>query len=340
MQAILDNLHAILPFFLGSWGLFLVFTLWRPQRFTNSILLMCSLLFTMLFLSGLFGDRQGSALLIAFLLVLLGLLLVPVMLIINGTVMLRKEGRSLSSLLSLILGIIIAIGELAVIVLALRVRTYMPINTVLAFVGGSVFYFSVWILTFVLYILFIQFMPHRRSFDYVIIHGCGLLEGSRVSRLLANRLDKAIELYRQSKRKPILIPSGGKGEDETVSEAEAMTGYLLSHGIPAEAILPENRSVTTMENLRNSIELIRSRPGRHRTALVSSNYHIYRCILYASRMKFRCTGVGAKVAWYYWPSATLREFAAIFSHRPHVVLILLGYGLLVLLPTLFFVVFL
>jgi len=37
MQAILKNVQDLLPFFLGSWGLFLLFTFLRPQRFTNSL---------------------------------------------------------------------------------------------------------------------------------------------------------------------------------------------------------------------------------------------------------------------------------------------------------------
>ena len=80
--------------------------------------------------------------------------------------------------------------------------------------------------------IFIQFMPHIREFDFLIIHGAGLLKGDKVSKLLANRIDKAIKVYNKSKRKPVIIPSGGQGGDETISEAEAMKQYLLKHGIP------------------------------------------------------------------------------------------------------------
>ena len=71
----------------------------------------------------------------------------------------------------------------------------------------------------------------------------------KVSKLLANRIDKAIKIYNKSKRKPVIIPSGGQGGDETISEAEAMKQYLLEHGIPEEHIILEDKSKNTMENL-------------------------------------------------------------------------------------------
>lgn len=338
MQAILQNIQDLLPFFLGSWGLFLLFTFLRPQRFTNSFLLMVALLATLLFVSGLFGDWSGDALMIFSLGVCLVIFLVPAMLICNGIVMMKKESRSLGNLLSLILGIIIGAGEIAAVISVLSTMYDFSITVggrIISFFFVSVFYFSVWILSFVLYILFIQFMPHRMRFDYVIIHGCGLLDGNRISKLLSNRVDKAIEIYQRCKEKPILIPSGGKGADESVSEAFAMKEYLLAHGIPEDHIILEDTSKTTMENLANSKAIIQKTRKKSRIALVSSNYHVYRCMLYAHKIKLKCVGIGAKVAWYFWPSATLREFVAVFSGRPHIILIIAGYVSFVVLPAVF-----
>ena len=112
-----------------------------------------------------------------------------------------------------------------------------------------------------------------------------------------------------------------------------MTDYLLAQGIPAEHILPEDRSGTTRDNLLNSRDLILERPGRKKTALVSSNYHVYRCLRLAREMGFRCTGIGAKVALYYWPSALIREFIAVFVTRRFLLWSLAGW-LLCLCPLL------
>ena len=204
-------------------------------------------------------------------------------------------------------------------------------NTWLLFIGISVFYFSLLMLLFVLYMIYFQFMLHRHDFEYIIIHGCGLLEGDKVSKLLSNRIDKAIKVFHKGKDQAMILCSGGKGGNETISEAEAIANYLKENGIPEDHILLEDRSTTTEENLRYSYDIIRQRGGSKRIALVSSNYHIYRCVLLAHQLDIPCTGIGARTAFYYWPSAVIREFVAVYSDRKHLFMIVLGY-LLVISP--------
>ena len=180
-------------------------------------------------------------------------------------------------------------------------------------------------LIFMIYTLFLQLIPRKRDFDYVIIHGAGLLRGDQLSRLLRDRVDKAIQVYRKDPTPPKLIPSGGKGGDETISEAEAMRRYLLQQGIPEEDILLEDRSATTLENLRFSKQILAAREGRKYTDLVTSNYHVYRALRYCRRIGLSCTGVGSRVAFYYWPSALIREFIAIHTEKKHALLFVLGW---------------
>ena len=55
----------------------------------------------------------------------------------------------------------------------------------------------------------------------------------------------------------VFVASGGQGSDEVVSEAESMRRYLTeSRHVPADAVLMEDRSTTTMENLRFSKEIM------------------------------------------------------------------------------------
>ena len=180
-----------------------------------------------------------------------------------------------------------------------------------------------------IYMLFLQTIPRKKDFDYVIIHGAGLLDGERVSKLLSDRLDKAIEVYRKDPSPTKLIPSGGRGPDESISEAEAMKRYLLAKGIPQEDILMEDASTTTFENLKNSKQILESRPGRRYTALVTSNYHVYRALRYCRKIGLKCTGIGSHVAFYYWPSALIREFIAIHAEKKHAVLFAAGWLLCV-----------
>jgi len=327
MSVIISNIKALGPYVLVFWALLLVGTLLNPQKYFNSILLMLALFFSLFFIAGLFGDYMNTALLGIILLVFLALLLVPLMLIFNGLQMIRRESLRFAHVLSLLLGIGIGVGEIAVVVSLLSTMNYFSasIRNWTLLIGGTVFYGSLLILNFVLYSLYMQLLPHRMNFDYVIIHGCGLSGGRTVTKLLADRIDKAIELYHRCGKKPVLIPSGGKGDDEELSEAEAISDYLLSHGIPEEHILREDRSATTLENLKNSFRLIDDRGGAKRIVLVSSNYHIYRCLSYAKALNMKCVGIGAHTAWYYWPTALLREFAAVARKPRFFIWAVLGY---------------
>lgn len=329
----MENLQTLGPVFAVVWIVTIVCVLRRPQSFRNCFLLLAALLVTMVFISGFFGHDGGARfLLVCFILVMVGLFLVPLLLIYNGVQMIRRESFSVSHVLSLGLGIVVGIGEIAAAIYVFRIPNYAEfdyVNFWILVLACTVFYFSFLVLSFVLYTVFIQIMPHRMNFNYVIIHGCGLAGGERLTKLLSNRVDKAIEIYRKCRVKPIIIPSGGKGRDEAISEAEAMKRYLLSQGIPEDHIVPEDRSATTRENLAFSKAIIDAGKGRKKTALVSSNYHVYRCLRLAREVGLPCTGIGADVALYYWPSALIREFIAVFVEKHFLKWSLIGYVLFI-----------
>ena len=327
-------------FSLACWALFFRFFRKDRSRYRNCYLLAFALLSMIPFIINVFSAHGTLPLLIMAYAVLLCILVVPFFLIFNGIVMIRKEGRHLSQLLSLGLGLMILIGEAITFLgiyrysIAGSVQAFIP-RTFLS-VSGAVFaltatYGSVSFLIFMVYTLFLQIIPRKKDFDYVIIHGSGLLNGDRVSKLLRDRLDKAVEIYRQDPTPPILIPSGGKGADETVAEADAMKLYLLSRGIPEKDIIPENRSATTRENLLFSKEILDRFDGRKYTALVSSNYHVYRALRYCREIGLECTGIGSHVAFYYWPSALIREYIAVHAEKKHAVLFIAGWILCVAL---------
>ena len=310
------------------------------SRYRNCYFLFGALFFSIVSATFLAGEYQRIVIHIIIVLVLIVLLIVPFFLIFNGILMIRREGKSLPNLLSLIFGIIIGLGEIAT-----YVAVMLPVNSVAdRIIGGELFrlrrftmffsvtviYISICFVVFMIYCIFLQIIPRKRDFDYVIIHGAGLLEGDRISKLLADRLDKAIEVYRKDPTPPILIPSGGKGSDEHISEAEAMARYLIGKGIPAEKIIKEDRSENTYENLEFSKKIIEARKGSKYTVLVTSNYHVYRALRYCRKNKMKCTGVGSHVAFYYLPSALIREFIAVHKEKKHLITFIIGWALCVL----------
>jgi uncharacterized SAM-binding protein YcdF (DUF218 family) len=158
-------------------------------------------------------------------------------------------------------------------------------------------------------------MPIRRAVDFVVVLGAGLMGGRRVSPLLASRLERARSVYESldAQGAPILIVSGGKGSDERLSEAEAMADYLVESGFPADRILKEDQSRTTEENLLYSAALMReTRPEGYRCVVVTNDFHSFRAALIARDLGVPAQVVGSPTAAYFLPSATIREFIAVF----------------------------
>lgn len=325
---------------LSCWAVFTFFLSRDRSRYRNCYLLFIALASLIPFIVALSGPYENQVIIFMIDAALLGLLIVPLFLIHNGVVMIKKEGKHLSQLLSLVFGLTMLLGEIASVatVVGFYLTDRFPTEAAFyhsayymigAIVSVTVIYGSAAFLIFMLYTLFLQIIPRKKDFDYVIIHGAGLLEGQRVSKLLSDRLDKAIEVYRKDPTPPKLIPSGGQGADESISEAEAMKDYLIAHGIPEGDIIIEDTSTTTLENLQNSKRILDGIEGRKYTALVTSNYHVYRALRYCRKISLNCTGIGSHVAFYYWPSALIREFIAIHAEKKHAVLFIAGWLLCV-----------
>ena len=319
------------------WSVLIISFTKDRSRYRNCVFLFLALLCTAGALAALGEQLEKGTITTLILITGVVLLLVPAFLVCNGIVMYKREGHSLSNMLSLIFGLIIGAGEIATLYILLTgTRTEMAhrfetVNVFSQVISLSVIYISVSFLIFMAYSVFLMLIPRRRDFDYVIIHGSGLINGNKVPKLLADRIDKAIEVYRKDPTPPVLIPAGGRGEDELLPEAAAMAAYLREKGIPDDRIILEDRSTTTFENLKYSKEILDGLEGRKYTALVTSNYHVYRALRYCRKIGLECTGIGSRVAMYYWPSALIREYIAVHAERKHLLTFLAGWALVLLL---------
>ncbi|MBR3125592.1 MAG: YdcF family protein [Mogibacterium sp.] len=332
----MSNIAITLLFTLIWWGIFYHSFHKDRSRYRNCHLLAIALLSMIPFVIAISGQYVIQVMLVVFLATSAALLIVPFSLIHNGIVMIRNEGSSAAHLLSLALGIAVLVGEILIgynlfiysMVFGLEAQeVYLrsPVFLVTSLIIVTVIYGSLSFVIFMIYSVFLMIIPRSKDFDYVIIHGAGLIDGEKVSRLLQERLDKAIVVYRKDPSPTKLIPSGGKGSDENISEAEAMKRYLLEQGIPESDIIMEDKSTTTLENLKFSKDIIDSREGRKYTSLVTSNYHVYRALRYCRRVGLKCKGIGSHVALYYWPCALIREFIAVHTEKKHALLFTLGW---------------
>ena len=297
--------------------LFVAGVLRDRRSFANAVLLGLALALVALGIAERLARAHDAvsrlALLAVFALVAVVPILVAAYLVVNGVTMVRREGMRLVSLLPLLVGV----GILAVT--GFRLATPLTGSDELVLSATIIMllfgYVSFQCVSFVLYAFLYGRLSVPRHADFVVVLGSGLLDGGRVPPLLAARLDRGRAVYRALAARgsdPVLIVSGGKGSDERVSEADAMAGYLAARGFPADRIQGEDRSASTEENLAFSKAIMdRLRPGAT-CVIVTSNYHVFRTAMIARRIGVRGQVTGARTAGYYWPSATLREFAAVF----------------------------
>ncbi|MBR3486481.1 MAG: YdcF family protein [Clostridia bacterium] len=168
-------------------------------------------------------------------------------------------------------------------------------------------------------IIVVSYKPDLNK-DYIIILGCGLRPDGTPTPLLRGRIERALAFYNKQKdetgKELKFIASGGQGPNEVNSESTAIKRFLIEKGIPEEMIIEEDRSSSTLENMRNSKEIIFSEDPAAKVLFSTTNYHVFRSGLSARRVKMRAVGIGAKTKWYFWPNAAVREFVGLLSsHR-------------------------
>lgn len=255
---------------------------------------------------------------LVFLVPALGTVALGFFLIGNGLTMIRKEGRRPANLLAFLAGV--GIFALIAFVLTMGNRDSHTWDAVVVGVVLLSGYVSFLFLCFLAYAYLYGRIKVRGDVDYVVMLGSGLIGGDRVPPLLASRLRKGREIHdaqiARGGRVPLLLTSGGKGTDEKVAEARAMADWLIAEGVPQEHVRLEDRSRTTEENLRYSRTIMEAADPGYRCVVVTNNFHAFRAAMMARKAGVNGQVLGSPTAKYFWPSATIREFVAVFwEHR-------------------------
>ena len=248
---------------------------------------------------------------------------------VSNIQLIRKEGRTWRNMLGLILGIILGIGSLLPYFIWLwmfytdvidthyergfgRFFEMLLENTV----SSYVFYLECILLGTI--IIAVKAAKHIPAFDkdYIIIHGCQIRKDGTLTKLLQSRADRAIEFAKLQKEATgkdiIFVPSGGKGNDEIISEGEAIKRYLLENGISEDKIIKEDDSTSTEENVKLAMDKMRDNFGSdgYKAAFATTNYHVFRTGMLADKMGLKAEGIGSRTKAYFWINAFVREFIA------------------------------
>ena len=118
-------------------------------------------------------------------------------------------------------------------------------------------------------------VDETRTADVAIVLGAAASDGG-VSPVFRERLNQAIRLYGEGYVSALII-TGGYGEGNRYSDAYIGARYAAEQGIPEEAILIEERSAITEENLRNAKELM-DENGFASALIVSDPLHMKRAM--------------------------------------------------------------
>lgn len=167
--------------------------------------------------------------------------------------------------------------------------------------------------TFIIYVSNIssyQYKHINEDYKYILVLGAGIFN-EQVPPMLANRLDQALNVYKLNPQSHFIV-SGGKGEDEPISEALAMQRYLHQQGVPNNRIIMENQSTNTYENIKFTKRIISERETKSADIIcVTSQFHIMRALRLGQKLKLKFHGLGSHTPYHFLEYAMIRDFLAL-----------------------------
>ena len=256
--------------------------------------------------------------------------------IITNIVLIKKEGFRSRNLLGIILGVFALLGLLGsqtLYYLIARVlvgtdRQFIKYTLDICINASLSYLYTLVIATLYCNIKAANHNPDYNK-DFIIILGSKINKDGTLTPLLKGRADKAIEFakkqYENANKKIVFIPSGGKGKDEVIAEAEAIKKYLLKAGINKNQIIIEDKSTNTIENMRYSKDKIDKINKNGNIVYSTTNYHVFRSGVIAYNQGIECEGIGSKTKWYFYTNALIREFIAnlVQEKKSHIALLLI-----------------
>lgn len=117
--------------------------------------------------------------------------------------------------------------------------------------------------------------PH----EAVIVLGAAQYAG-KPSPAFRRRLDHAFDLFEKGHVSRIVV-TGGRRPGDPFTEGEVGVKYLAARGVPANNLLAETRSRTTIENLRNAVTFL---PPGTPVTLVTDSAHAPRALALAQAL--------------------------------------------------------
>ena len=141
--------------------------------------------------------------------------------------------------------------------------------------------------------------------DCILVLGCRVHEDGSPSLMLADRLEKGIELY-ESGASARLLMSGDHGRSE-YDEVNTMKAFAVEQGVPSEAGFMDHAGFSTYDSIYRAKDVFQA----EKIIVVSQEYHLSRALYIAERLGLDAYGVAAADISYQGATyRSLREAAA------------------------------
>ena len=147
----------------------------------------------------------------------------------------------------------------------------------------------------------------------LVILGCQV-NGESPSLALASRLEAAEAFLTAHPAAPCIL-SGGQGDGERISEAEAMRRWLVNRGVAADRLYLEDRSTSTAENLAFSKALAEREGLPLRFVIATSEFHLHRSRQMAADLGLESFSCPAKTPANLFFSQFVREILAVTKYH-------------------------
>ena len=123
--------------------------------------------------------------------------------------------------------------------------------------------------------------------DAIIVPGAFVHSNGKVSEMLQDRLDTALEVYKKNKNVKIIV----SGDNGTVAynEVDAMRIYLEQKGIDTHIIFMDHAGFSTYETVYRAKAIFKVKSA----IIVTQDYHLKRAVYMAKQMGIEVYGVAA-----------------------------------------------
>ena len=148
--------------------------------------------------------------------------------------------------------------------------------------------------------------------QYIIVLGCRVYS-TEPGIFLTKRINAAYDYLTENPESKAVL-SGGRGAGEDISEGQCMFNTLTKKGIDPSRLIVEDTSSSTIENFRNSLEILEQRGEKtDEITVVTNDYHEYRAACFAKKCGLTAYSCPAKTPWNGWLPFAVREVYAVIA---------------------------